>query len=268
MNKLKITQAGFENYTGPLGPVEFVDGVSVEAVPVITADRLAAGMSLQKLDEAGNEIGQAGAAARMVGGVTIPAEVLTPLKNASEEDISADRRRVAEAQKRPPVSRIYSVNELKAIADEGGISALREVAKPWGVRERSIPKLIQEIMQAQGEFQKRIQEAEDKDNKAAAIIKVADDTAPLGFSILDPHTGADVEVTAPPLPPTQAADVEQPESEPEVETGEEKPADVPADEPGAADDAEEEAPKADTSAGEKQEEPAVPPVKSETNSED
>lgn len=252
MYRLKITQPGFEGYTGALGPVDFDNGISVEPVPVIMADRLAATMMIVTVDDEGNEVSQAGVAARMVGGVTIRADVVEALGKASEDDLIEDRRRLAESQARPPVSKLYTVAELKAVADEKGINGLREIAKPWGVKERSIPKLIQEILVAQDEFQKRVKAAEAKAEVDEG--KLAEDTKPIEFAYIDPATGGELTVTAPPPAPTQAPDVEQdveqevaPEGEdqksgddkPDSETpDDEKPAEEPEEKQGAADDKE------------------------------
>lgn len=243
MYRLKITQPGFEGYTGALGPVDFDNGISVEPVPVVMADRLAATMMIVTVDDEGNEVSQAGVAARMVGGVTIRAEVVEALGKASEDDLIEDRRRLAESQARPPVSKLYTTAELKAVADEKGINGLREIAKPWGVKERSIPKLIQEILVAQDEFQKRVKAAEVKAEVDEG--KLAEDTKPIEYAYIDPATGGELTVTAPPPAPTQAPDVEQeaaPEGEGEGSDDEksedEKPAGEPEEKQGAADDQE------------------------------
>lgn len=154
MYHIKIAAPGWETYTGFFGMVEFKDGVSVYPVPDLLADRVAAVIETVRIDPEGAE-SQAGIAARLVANAHLEAEVLTDLERQSEEEAAAEREIDRVEAARPTVARLYSVEELHAIADEKGIAGLREVAQPLGVRDRSIPGLIREIVRAQADARVR-----------------------------------------------------------------------------------------------------------------
>ncbi|SER26062.1 hypothetical protein SAMN05216548_11411 [Faunimonas pinastri] len=150
MKHLRITAKGWEGYTGHIGMVEFVDGRSVSVVPQVLADRVSASIGVVEIDEDGLE-DEAGAAARIIGGATLTVQI-DPLARASEADREAEQKRLKDTAGRPPADTLYTQKELMAIADDKGINGLREIAKPWGVRDRSIPGLLVAILKAQAEF--------------------------------------------------------------------------------------------------------------------
>ena len=161
MSKLRITQAGWEGYTGLFGIHEFKDGVSVETLSRNQKDHLSGLVHCVEVDEDGKASKtQAGAAQRLIGGSTIRAEAASPLKLASVEEIAAeiaaDRLRKGQA----PVKTFYTVEELQAIASKLGINGLRDVAKPWGVKDRQIDRLINSIVKAQDVYRRRLKELE------------------------------------------------------------------------------------------------------------
>lgn len=154
MKILKIVEPGWETYTGYLGMVEFRDAVSVAPVPQIVADRITSLVRVVEVDEEGAEL-QAGAAARIVGGATLAAEVVPALETSTEEELAAERKAAAKRDVEPDHASYKTLEDLEAIAAKEGINGLREVAKPWGVRERSIPNLIDAILKAQAEARER-----------------------------------------------------------------------------------------------------------------
>jgi Sec-independent protein translocase protein TatA len=216
MKRLKIIEKGWETYTGFMSMVSFVDGVSVDPVPQHMADRITASVQTVEIDEDGGEI-QAGAAARLVGGATLSAEIVEPLAVATAEEIAAERAEAKASADKAPVEKFYTAAELEVVADDRGIKGLREIAAPWGVRGRAIPELIREIMQAQGEFQKRM--GIDAEVQAAAEAQAKIDTAVPEVAQLP----SEASLAAAVLAETMQALKEEPEAIASA------PADVPAD---------------------------------------
>lgn len=215
MKILKIVEPGWENYTGYLGMVEFKEAVSVAPVPQIMADRITSLVRVVEVDESGVEI-QAGAAARIVGGAAIAAEVVPALEKLTEEELAAEREAAAKREVDPD-SVVYKTQEdLEAIAGKEGINGLREVAKPWGVRERSIPNLIGAILKAQAEFRERSEArkaAEEAARKEAlnAGNFATDKTIEAFVSGIAPVTSAEVEPEAPATVESDPVDEVKPE---------------------------------------------------------
>ena len=154
MKYLKLVQPGFENFTGDFGVIPFKDGVSLEPVPRLLADRISSSLLVVELDTpdgAPADDAQAGAASRLVTGnllsITLKAsELVTP------EQVAEEQAHLAEAVKKakvPDSVQFYEVAELEEIASKKGMDGLREVAKHWNVKDRSINGLIREILKAQ-----------------------------------------------------------------------------------------------------------------------
>lgn len=158
MKRIKIIEAGWDNYTAELCGVQFENGVSVTAVPSYQADRVGGIIKVVTFDEKGEGevVGQAN---RMVGGVTISAPVVEGMRQPTPEEIEAERREVAAKAKSRPASVFYTREALEEIADQKGLKGLREIAAPWNVRDRSIPSLITEILAAQEKYMKRLEAA-------------------------------------------------------------------------------------------------------------
>jgi hypothetical protein len=137
--KLRIIESGWETYTGLLGDVEFVNGVSVEEVTNLQSIRLGASIRIESLDGAPQGMGQ-----HLLNTNGNPAEVLEPLQRGVDSD--------AKVEERPATStnvRVYTRAELEKLADSGGISALRAVGDEMKVRGRSISDLIEGILKTQ-----------------------------------------------------------------------------------------------------------------------
>lgn len=187
MNRLKITSKGWETYTGYLGMVEFQDGVSVRPVDRVLSDRIASAVSMVFVDESGVELDPAGPAHRIVGGATVSVDP-SQMDLASDEELAEEAARIAaELPPPPPDVKIHSLEELEEIAGKKGINALREVAKPWGVRDRSIPGLIAEILKAQADYvakgrdgQERLVDSAKNDAPAIGGIELSALTANMG----------------------------------------------------------------------------------------
>lgn len=126
--KLKLLQPGYEGFTGLLGVTFFENGVSVDSVPLREARNIAISISCQYED----------------GSDPNPAQGL--LNNM---DLEAKVTAPGEFEQ-PPVEKqllpVVTEAELEAIADKGGIKALREVAVTYGVKGTSIAEIIREIL--------------------------------------------------------------------------------------------------------------------------
>lgn len=154
MKYLKLVQPGFENFTGDFGITPFKDGVSLEPVPRLLADRISSSLLVVEIDAPDAETpddAQAGAASRLVTGNLLSITLKT-LETATPEQMADEKARIAEAAKKakiPESARFYEQTELEEIATSKGIDGLREIAKVWNVKDRSINGLIREIMKAQ-----------------------------------------------------------------------------------------------------------------------
>ena len=149
MKKLKIVAPGFDGYTGNLGGIDFVDGVSVDPVPRIFANRLSAAMMMVEIDD-GSEV-DASVAYRLIAESESRAPVLEELPRQTEEEKTEEN---VEMVKRANLSDvvILSRDELEALLAKDGIKGLRDIAKPWGVKERNAVALIELILEAQSKF--------------------------------------------------------------------------------------------------------------------
>lgn len=137
--KIKITEAGFESYTGIFGTVDFLNGVSVSDVSQNELMLLSAIMRVESLDGT-----QQGSNAQYVESYDqrVTAEQVEALPAATEP-----------VAKKPK----YTHDELAKIADEKGIEGLREIGNEFGVKAQSIAKLIDLIKDAQ--FQEELKTA-------------------------------------------------------------------------------------------------------------
>lgn len=153
MKHLKMADPQWAGYTGMIGPVMFKDGVSTYPVDDRMRLRLGASIRLVEVDADGNE-DEAGGAAIMVreGGVT--ARIAEPTIVQTDAEKEAELAADAAKEGRPPVDKFFTGEELEQIADAQGIEGLRAVAAPWGVKDRKIVTLIQEILRAQADFLK------------------------------------------------------------------------------------------------------------------
>lgn len=158
MKKLKIIMAGMETYTGFVGMVEFENGISKTPVPQIISDRISGVITMMEIDEDGSEQ-QANPAARITSHMDVEAPVIDASSRSSDEELLEERRRDAINQLKAPTDRFYTLEELEGIAERSGIAGIREIANLWNVRDRSIPKLITEVLRAQAAFNAKVEAA-------------------------------------------------------------------------------------------------------------
>lgn len=200
MKHLKIVSTGFETYTGNLGGVDFVDGVSVDPVPRVFANRLTAAFRMVEIEEDGSEV-EAGVAHRLIADAEKRAPVLEPLERQTEEEKVAESVEIIKQADTASVT-IYTKDELEAILEKDGIKGLRAVAEPWKVKDRSAIKLMELILVAQAQY------SEQRDARLAALAGAVETPAETS----DEPEGED-----------SSEEQSAPESEPEA-AGEEKSA--------------------------------------------
>lgn len=149
--KIKITQSGWAGYTGDLGMVAFLDGVSVEDVSRADAAFLAGIVSIEAEDGSNPSMSQ-----RIVNVYANEANVEHVVVKSS------------------PIVHAHTKQSLEAIADASGIKGVREISDPLGIKANAIVELIEKILSAQTDAQNLA----DAEAKAAAAAQVEAASAP------------------------------------------------------------------------------------------
>lgn len=150
--RIKLTQEGYETYTGQMGIIFFENGLSTEPVPFRDAARMAAVMicefedgtscnPAQRLLE--TALQEADSTRDTIDAPVAEEPAVLPAVEALVEIVMTK----AVEKSAVPV-RVYSRDELAAIADKKGISGLREIATPLGIKSNSITGLIEELVKA------------------------------------------------------------------------------------------------------------------------
>jgi len=147
--KLRITQPGFESYSGRVGVVSFKDGLSDGDVLMVDALRISAVWLTEWEDGTTANVGQ-----MILNNMDTPAYIGMPERerlhgNQPVSDAAEREQQEDQAAASQPAAPVYSRAELEAIADKKGINGLREVATPMGVKGTSIAALIESILKAQ-----------------------------------------------------------------------------------------------------------------------
>lgn len=135
--KLRFTSDAYKGFTGNIGVVEFVDGLSVGDVHPNEGRRLAGVFGAEWED---------GSPANVNDGY----EQILHTPAPSQEQIEADREALSLAGPAVAQGKTYTEDELAAIADKQGIDGLREIADPLGVKAKSIKALIDGILDKAG----------------------------------------------------------------------------------------------------------------------
>lgn len=152
--KLRITQKGFENYSGQMGMILFKDGVSVYDVKERDALRLSALFNVTW------ETGEYVKVTKVEVEPTAPVgreTYLAPTDGKPEEvggndgSVQYVESTIVDSEVPVKIVKRYTLDELEAIADQEGINGLRKIAGPMGIRGTSINGLIEQIMSVAGE---------------------------------------------------------------------------------------------------------------------
>lgn len=155
---VKIVQSGWANFNGDLEGVQFKNGVSTDHLNMNAAERLG---SLFNIVDA--ETGEPISAAHRVlksreqtvspGRETLTPEDLDNLNGVKAAD-PVDENQEEEVAEDPEQSidkYPYTREQLEKVADEGGISKLREFASEYDVKGKSIPSIIDGLMKKKAE---------------------------------------------------------------------------------------------------------------------
>lgn len=126
MQKVKITQPGFEGYNGIMCGARFKDGISIEPLRENQFAQIRAAMRAEQVGEIVEQKAEA--------------------PKADKAEVKADKAEVKVDKAEPK----YSKEVLEAIADEKGIAGMRVVAKEFGVKDKSLEGLMSKILEAQG----------------------------------------------------------------------------------------------------------------------
>lgn len=139
--KVRLTQPGFETYTGQMGVIFFEGGLSQGDVLPIDAIRLAAVFNAEWEDGTPANVAQ-----RLIDEAHTPAPVAEPIP--AEDPVVPQGEPLATSVVEAP--KTYTEEELGAIADKEGIAGLRVIADSLGLKGNSIRGLIDAIMKAAG----------------------------------------------------------------------------------------------------------------------
>lgn len=188
MMKLKVATKRMAGYTGVLGLCRFTDGVSDDYLPRHIRDRMAASMEFLEVDADGNEQ-PAGAQHRVIREYKERAPKVVNLTRQTEAEKSAEIAAAVVATAK--VLTLETRETLEKIAESKGIKGLREIGNKWGVKHRSIPTLIEMILDAQ----EKSVAARDKKLAAKAEAERANDPVPT--AVVEPKAEKEEPVHAP-----------------------------------------------------------------------
>lgn len=167
--KLKLTGKQFVHFTGQLGCINWVDGVSETDVSPLEANRIASLVGAKFLD---------GSDASECDKILSMKNMESPYRQESRPLTVEEIARMEKERKKKPLNkpkkkienveieyeRKYSREELEAIADKKGITGLREIAAQYGVTAVSISTMIEKIIDSQENPPKPIPHYEDEEN--------------------------------------------------------------------------------------------------------
>lgn len=137
--KYRITAPGWEGFTGMAGQFEFEDGVSVEDMAKVDAGRFAGVLSLESVEDVPRD----------------PSPAQAILDSHFHQATVVTLPTAAEMPATIAVGKVYTSDELAAVADTGGIKAIRAIADAFtmsnqeALRGKSIAELIGKILAAQ-----------------------------------------------------------------------------------------------------------------------
>lgn len=147
--KLVGPTAGFTGLMFGMPEFEFKDGISVKPLHFIAAQRLAMeARGLVYLDEQGNEVGEVVAGSMPLA--ELSHEPVVTLRKEEEAQEVGTVEVTDQKTGEPSVYQIPDRAELEAIADKSGLAGLREIGDKVGVRGKTIPALIDKLLEKRG----------------------------------------------------------------------------------------------------------------------
>lgn len=145
---IRINESGWHKFSGNMGGIEFIDGVSVEDVSRNEMQRISAAVRIQEVisqDESGDvdgkQLGVTADLSRGMGTSAIVKQKETIVEDAVEEELE-----VAEVVAVDEDGEEYTREVLELIADKEGIIGLRKIAEKFGVKGNSIVRIIDGIL--------------------------------------------------------------------------------------------------------------------------
>lgn len=146
---LKLTQRIYVGYTGVIAGYNFVNGISTEPIPEVERIRIAGNINAIEVDADGNEGVNPSPSASVVANQNTRAELRSLPRQSDIEKLDENVQAVMGNEKLKP---LYSAIALDKIATLSGIAGLRDVAADWKVKSKSIPVLMQMILDAQEDY--------------------------------------------------------------------------------------------------------------------
>lgn len=134
--KIKLTQPGWEGYTGIMGGISFVDGSADNVEPQV-ARRLANVMSVETEDGKNPSASQEALESRTF---------VPPSNTLDQKGYQKPNAPAAPAGETVVIKERYTRAELEDIASKDGIAGLRKIGDPINVKNKSIVKLIEELL--------------------------------------------------------------------------------------------------------------------------
>lgn len=158
--KIKLTGAGFNDYTGQMGVLYFENGVSVGDVLPIDAHRIACSIGAEWEDGSPANVGD-----MYNANINLSVDQLDEQAKAvfvgnaqqavDQAQVNAEKQFVAEGTEVPTPTVVkpsdrYTREELEDYVDKNGLKGLRTLAAQYGVKGTSINVLINEILKVAG----------------------------------------------------------------------------------------------------------------------
>jgi hypothetical protein len=139
--KLRLTAPGWETYTGQMGVIFFENGLSVSDVLSIDAVRVAGVIGAEWENGTPANVSQI-----YLDNMNTEASSVQETTVAKETEVSTEEVPTVDIVQ--VVAGTYTEEELAKVADESGITGLRAIATPLGVKGNSIRSLIDGILKA------------------------------------------------------------------------------------------------------------------------
>lgn len=172
MPRIRITEKGWQGFTGNMGTAVFEDGVA--DVSELEALRIGSNIEIKRIDDEGEDQEQispslditrykklsaevaevsAGDEMKLIvptdGAEAIDAAMAEFTSLATNPEENPESEEAEETEENPTPKTVYTREDLEKIADAQGIKGLREIADPLGLKSTSIVPLIDAILEAQ-----------------------------------------------------------------------------------------------------------------------
>ena len=135
MKHLRILEKGFDKLTGFAGNIEFVDGLSVEAMTDAQASHMCGVMRCEMED---------GTNPSIAGLLVANKETAAPVVEEVLKEVVAP----VEIAKPATIAPGFTRASLEKIADKDGIAGIRDIATPLNLKSKSVSELINAILNA------------------------------------------------------------------------------------------------------------------------